>query len=59
MVKSTFEKLYSDEREILIKFLNQDGISERPGFIMDQLPEFLENCGRNTVLGNAETRFLK
>lgn len=50
-VNDAFCKLMQIERNILTKWLNADGIQQKPGFMLFGLPEYLNNAQRNTAVG--------
>lgn len=52
-LNDAFCKLMPIERNILTKWLNADGIGQKPGFMLFGLPEYLQNAGRNTAVGIA------
>eukprot|EP00746_Dinoflagellata_sp_MGD_P009917 gnl/MRDRNA2_/MRDRNA2_120324_c0_seq1.p1 gnl/MRDRNA2_/MRDRNA2_120324_c0~~gnl/MRDRNA2_/MRDRNA2_120324_c0_seq1.p1 ORF type:complete len:1026 (-),score=208.12 gnl/MRDRNA2_/MRDRNA2_120324_c0_seq1:221-3259(-) len=51
LVQNAFQGLYSDERARLTKYLNADGIRERPGFLLYYAPAFMENAKLNPNVG--------
>lgn len=50
-VQGAVEELTSKERATLVKYLNADGIKEKPGFILDDATSFLENAWHNKEVG--------
>lgn len=50
-VSESFKTLTPKEREALTKYLNVDGIKEKPGFILCNSPAFLENAWANKEVG--------
>jgi len=50
-VADAFDKLTPEERRSLMSFLNADGIVEKPGFLLFNLPNFLEAAKKSTKIG--------
>jgi len=50
-VRRTFRDLDNRQRAALIKYLNADGIRERPGFILCDTPAFLASARNNREVG--------
>jgi len=50
-VSEAFKALTAKEREALTKYLNVDGVKEKPGFILCKTPDFLENAWANKEVG--------
>merc|ERR1712228_1111316 len=50
-VSTAFKQLTSSERERLVRFLNADGITVRPAFILYNAPNLLDNARKNQRIG--------
>ena len=50
-LKNEFKQMSATEREALTAYLDADGLKEKPGFILCDSPEFLENAWRNKAVG--------
>eukprot|EP00397_Hematodinium_sp_SG-2012_P000013 GEMP01000013.1.p1 GENE.GEMP01000013.1~~GEMP01000013.1.p1 ORF type:complete len:4104 (+),score=709.09 GEMP01000013.1:293-12604(+) len=52
-VQEAFMSLFTDERRQLTNFLNADGVTQRPGYLLYYAPAFLEYCRNSQVIGLA------
>lgn len=50
-VRRTFRDLDNRQRAALIRYLNADGIKEKPGFILCDTPAFLASARNNREVG--------
>merc|ERR1719330_660446 len=58
-IKNSWTELSTDEQKALAKYLNADGINQKPAFILSDCSKFLENAIANKEVGiTAATRIL-
>jgi len=50
-IQAAYDELESDLRQALTKYLNMDGLTQKPAYILSESSSFLENCLANGEVG--------
>merc|ERR1719330_1544912 len=59
-IKKSWMELSTEDQKALVKYLNTDGIAQKPAFILSDCSKFLENAIVNKEVGiTAATRILR